>query len=425
MTIDLAHGVGSVYELPLPLSLYLGGAALAVVASFVVQLFSRGHAPREPRRIASSRASERIVWIASIIGLVWILLVVLFSFLEPEDGFTLAPLLFWVAFVVGGTLLATVIAGLWSRANPWITAEKMARPEPEDTTRPLQPPAWLGPLLIYLLFWFELVTPKGFDPGFIFLVLALYTGYVLSFRARFGNQWHLADPFSILFGFAERSAPLQITDDGLYYRGPIAGLVEEKPMPLGLFAAVFILLGSTTLDNARETIAWSDFLRATGLISLDPILLGSIALALFSVPFLLPYLASIAIATRWVDKRASVLDVASTYAWSLAPIGIAYVLAHNMPLLIIGAPLIADQMLGAFTGDALATYEPSPKLVWFLEIGFIVIGHVLGVVSAHRIAQRITKNNRDALKSHVALTVLMSLFTIGTLFLLAQPLVRR
>lgn len=279
--------------------------------------------------------------------------------------------------------------------------------------------------MIYSLFWFELVSPGGFDPGFILVVLALYTGYALSFRARLGDSWRLADPFSILFGFAERSAPLQITDEGLYYRGPIAGLVEEKPMPIGLFASVFILLGSTTLDNARETLAWSDFLRDTGINSLDPVLLGSIALALFGLPFLLPYLASIAVATRWVESRAALLDVARTYAWSLVPIGIAYVLAHNMPLMIVGGPLIVDQMLGAFTGDALANYEPSPKLVWFLEIGFIVIGHVLGVVSAHRIAQRITKNNRDALKSHVALTILMSLFTIGTLFLLAQPLVRR
>lgn len=425
MTFDLAHGVGSVYQLPLPLSLYLGGAALAVIGAFVVQMFSRSSALREPRRIASKRATGRIVYVASIAGLVWILLVVLFSFLEPENGFTLAPLLFWVVFVVGGVALSTLVAGLWERANPWITLANMVRPEPEGPDRALRPPTWLGPLLIYLLFWFELVTPSGFDPGFIFVVVALYTGYVVSFRARFGEGWRLADPFSILFGLAERSAPLRITDDGLYYRGPVAALVEEKPMPVGLFVSVFILLGSTTLDNARETIAWSNFLRDTGLNSSDPILLGSVALAVFSLPFLLTYLASIAVATRWVEKRASVFDVARTYAWSLAPIGIAYVLAHNMPLFIIGAPLIADQMLGAFTGDALATYEPSPKLVWFLEIAFIVIGHVLGVVSAHRIAQRITRNNKDALKSHVALTVLMSLFTIGTLFLLAQPLVRR
>ena len=425
MTIELAHGVGSLYELPLPLPLYLGGAALAVIASFVVQIFSRSYNERQPRRIASARAARRTVSIATMLGLVWLLLVVVFSFLEPENGFTLAPLLFWVAFVVGGVLLSTLISGLWSRANPWVTIESVARPAGLDEAPKLHPPAWLGPLLIYVLFWFELVSTKGFDPGFIFVLLVLYTGYVLSFRARFGDRWQLVDPFAILFGFAERSAPLRITDDGLYYRGPIAGLVEEKPMPVGLFASVFILLGSTTLDNARETLAWSNFIRDSGLISLDPMLLGSLALAVFALPFLVLYLASIAVATRWLKVRSSVLHVARTYGWSLAPIGIAYVLAHNMPLLIIGSPLIVDRILGAFTGDALASYVPSPKLVWFLEIGFIVIGHILGVVSAHRIAQRITGSHRNALKSHIALTVLMSLFTIGTLFLLAQPLVRR
>ena len=424
MTFDVAHGVGRVYELPLPLSLYLGAAALAVVASFVVQIFSREHQDPMPRQIGSARAAHRLVSGASVAGLVWLLLVIVFIFLEPADGFTLAPLLFWVAFVIGGVLIAALVSGLWDRSNPWITLEGLARVGETDPAPATRPPAWVGPLLLYGLFWFELVSTKGFDPGFILIVLVAYSIYVISFRSRFGEHWRLADPFSILFGFAERSAPLRVTDEGIYYRGPVAGLVKERPMPMALFASVFILLASTTLDNARETVEWSEFIRGSGLTALDPMFLASLSLVLFTVPFLLPYLGAIAIATRWA-KQMSLIDVARTYGWSLAPIGIAYVLAHNTPLVMIGAPQIVDKVFGAVAGGAMETYEPSPKLVWFLEIAFIVIGHVLGVVSAHRIAQRITGNNSDALKSHVALTVLMSLFTIGTLFLLSQPIVRR
>ena len=36
----LAHGVGSVYELPLPLPLYLGGAAGTVLLSFALRAFA-------------------------------------------------------------------------------------------------------------------------------------------------------------------------------------------------------------------------------------------------------------------------------------------------------------------------------------------------------------------------------------------------
>lgn len=424
MTLNLAHGVGRLYDLPVPLPLYLGGAALAVVAAFVVQALSRGKTVPPRRRIASAGAAKRLVSAASAVGLTWLLLLIVFAITDPGDGFTLAPLFFWVGFVVGGVLFAALVDGVWARSNPWSILDELARP-PGDPPPSTRPPVWLGPFLVYALFWFELVSSKGFDPGFIVLVVVAYTLFAITFRSRFGESWHLADPFSILFGFAERSAPIEVGDDGIYYRGPMAKLVEPRPMPTALFASVFVLLASTTLDNARETLVWSQFIRDSWLSGLDPTLLASLALALFALPFLLPYLASIAVATRWIKDGRSFLEVARTYGWSLSPIGVAYVLAHNTALLIIGGPLIVAQVAGVVVGNTFDRYVPSPKLVWFLEIGFIVLGHVLGVVSAHRIAQRVTRGHRDAVKSHVALTLLMSLFTIGTLFLLSQPLIRR
>ena len=67
---------------------------------------------------------------------------------------------------------------------------------------------------------------------------------------------------------------------------------------------------------------------------------------------------------------------------------------------------------------------PSPRLVWIVEIVLIVGGHILGVLVAHRTAIRMARRHkRHSVKSQYALTVLMSLFTITTLWLLAQPLV--
>jgi hypothetical protein len=75
------------------------------------------------------------------------------------------------------------------------------------------------------------------------------------------------------------------------------------------------------------------------------------------------------------------------------------------------------------TIDAFGGFFASPKLVWFLEIVLIVGGHILGVLAAHRIALRLGESHAAAMKSQYALTVLMSVFTITTLWLLAQPLV--
>jgi hypothetical protein len=61
--------------------------------------------------------------------------------------------------------------------------------------------------------------------------------------------------------------------------------------------------------------------------------------------------------------------------------------------------------------------------VWFVEIALIVGGHILAVLAAHRTAWRIGGSRVVALRSQYALTALMSLYTVATLWLLAQPLV--
>jgi hypothetical protein len=109
------------------------------------------------------------------------------------------------------------------------------------------------------------------------------------------------------------------------------------------------------------------------------------------------------------------------FAWSLVPIGVAYILAHNAPLVITGVPALAAQLSGGLVGsDSLA---PSPALVWFLEIVLIVGGHVAAVGTAHRAALAAAGPASRVTSSEVALTALMCAFTIATLWLLAQPLV--
>jgi hypothetical protein len=338
-----------------------------------------------------------------------------------------------------------VVAGTWQRADPWGTLERFYRmeddqakrestPAPRDdsTARRAEKLWWLAPASIYLLFWFELVSGVGFDPFFIVAALLLYTLFVLSFRASLGPTFELVDPLSILFGFAERLAPLEWRADGLYYRGWIRSLDEDRAMPRGLYAALFVLLASTTLDNVRETVGWTDFRNAVGIGGVNDMLVDSIALAAFSMLFLLPFMLTVWVSRRFIGERLSLDQVARRFGWSLVPIGIAYVLAHNAPLVLTGVPellrALSDpldrgwNLLG--TGAALEAFFPSPALVWFLEIVLIVGGHILGVLAAHRTAVRLGRSHRAAVRSQFALTALMSIFTITTLWLLSQPLVR-
>ncbi|MDQ4065521.1 MAG: hypothetical protein M3161_05685 [Actinomycetota bacterium] len=428
--IELAHGVGRVYESPLPTWLYWIGAAATVAASFVIRALSRDE-PRatEPRRLAGRGVARAVELVARVLAFVVVALMVISGAAVAGQGLLLAPLLFWVALIVATAAANAVVDGLWRAADPWrVLVDVYARPS-EGTRRRGAPPWWIGPLSIYALFWFELVSGVGFASRVIAAVVIGYTAFVLIFRPRLNDDWSHVDPLAILFGFAGRGAPLVLDDDGIYYRGPVAGLDQRDAMPLALFGSLFVLLGSTTLDNVRETVGWTEFRQAAGIDALPVMVVDSVALIAFAFVFFIPFVVSLVWARS--SARVGVMARARLFGWSLVPIGVAYLLAHNAPLLMTGVPQAIAELSDPFargwnlfgTANLFHGYIPSPAFVWFLEIALIVGGHVIGVLVAHRIAVRIAGSHREAVVGQIALTVLMSLFTIMTLALLSQPLV--
>jgi hypothetical protein len=428
--------VGRVYQSPLPLWLYLAGAGATVAASFLLRAFVRDMAELRPEiKVAGTTFSIVTTRLLTGAGVFGLLLTLASGAFGADAGLSLASLLFWVGLVVGTVTLGAVMAGSWERIDPWATLERFYRTEEAEPSPSLQRRVesmwWIAPLTIYLLFWFELVSGVGFDSFWIVAGLLGYTLLVLSLRAPLGHVWSSVDPLAILFGFAQRVAPLRLGGDGLHYRGWTRGLEEERPMPRGLYAALFVLLASTTLDNVRETVGWTDFRNAVGLGGANDVLVESVALALFSLVFLVPFLVTVWVARRFIGEHVGFGEMGRRFGWSLIPIGVAYVLAHNAPLVLSGFPLILRGLSDPFdlgwnlfgTADALQGFFPSPALVWFLEIAVIVGGHILGVLAAHRSAVRLGRSHRAAVKSQYALTALMSVFTITTLWLLSQPLV--
>ena len=429
-TTVLAHGVGRVYESPLPLSLYLVGAAATVAVSFLIRGLTRDRALPPPRRIVGPGGTRAIVAVLGAIALVTLVLTIVSGIVINSEGLTFPALLFWVGLIVGGVTLVSVLGGIWPLIDPWARIERFYRLEDAETPT-IAPPIWLGPLMIYALFWFELVSGAGFDTFWVVAVLIVYSLFVFSFRPRFGDRWDEVDPLSILFGFASRTAPLRVTADGIDYKGPVRDLAEERAMPLTLFLSVFVLLGSTTLDNVRETVGWSEMKVDTGLDALPNILLDSIALGAFALPFAASFYAAMWVAHRWIGKEMSLTDLARRFAWSLIPIGIAYVLSHNAPLLISSVPYLIQGLSDPFargwnlfgTAELFQGFVASPSLVWFLEIALIVAGHIVAVLTGHRVAVDLARSRKDAVKSQYALTLLMAAYTITTLWLLSQPLV--
>ena len=429
--IVFAHGVGQVFDSPIPLYLYLLGAAATVLVSFGIRtLLAEAPAPVPEREVAGRTWARAVGGVLRVGGLLGLALVVATGVIVGSEGFTVATLGFWVGLIVGMTVLSALLSGAWEAMDPWAYLEDVYRAEDSQSSVRL-PPWWLGPVALFALFWFELVSERGFEDWGVLVLLLTYTVYALSLRSQFGDQWQYADPLGILFGFAARSAPFRLRSQSILLKNPLADLDEARPMPLALFAAVFVLLGSTTFDNLRETIGWGDFLTATNLDALPAMLVDSISLLVLGVLFWIPFVASVMIARRLIAHDRPPSELARWFGWGLVPIGIAYVLAHNVPLLISGAPLLFRELSDPFaqgwnilgTANLFEDFIPSPALIWVIEIAIIVGGHILGVLAAHRTAYRLGGTHSLAVRSTYALTGLMAVYTITTLWLLSQPLV--
>jgi hypothetical protein len=429
--VPLAHGVGRVFESPIPLYLYLIAAATTVAVSFVIQTMRRPRPDEVTQRLVAGPGAARAMRLVfRVAGLAGLTLTLASGIVVRSEGFTLTTLAFWLGLIVGTMFVSAVIAGAWEAKDPWSTLEEVYRLDDARVKAKLAP-WWIAPVGVYALFWLELVSGVGFVDFWLVMILLGYSLVVFTFRSALGGQWSKRDPLSVLFNFAGRVAPFRLTRDGLFAKSPVAGLDPGRPMPLALFASVFVLLASTTFDNFSETVGWGTFLSASGLDELPAKIVDSLALAFSSFVFLIPFIAAIKTAHIWMGRGRSLNYMALSFGWSLIPIGVAYVLAHNAALLFSGVPVLVRSLSDPFefgwnifgTANLFEGFIVSPALVWFVEIALIVGGHILGVLAAHRIAVSLAGAHREAVRSEYALTALMCIYTISTLWLLAQPLV--
>ena len=109
-------------------------------------------------------------------------------------------------------------------------------------------------------------------------------------------------------------------------------------------------------------------------------------------------------------------------------LAVADAVAHYFTALIISGQYIfslASDPFG-FGWDLFGTvtYSPNiaplaPNIVWYVQVGALVAGHVAGLMVAHDRAVTILPA-RDALRSQYAMLGLMVVYTIGGLWLLSR-----
>ena len=130
--------------------------------------------------------------------------------------------------------------------------------------------------------------------------------------------------------------------------------------------------------------------------------------------------------------RVPTRDIAGYFVLSLVPIAIAYHLSHYLSYLLITGqqiiPLASDPFGRGWDLLGTADYKMdigilNAKIVWYVAVISIVIGHVIAVYLSHITALWVFEDRHAALRSQIPMLVLMIGYTMVSLWILSQPIV--
>ena len=158
----------------------------------------------------------------------------------------------------------------------------------------------------------------------------------------------------------------------------------------------------------------------------------TLGLLLFPAAFLLVYLGFCGLMARAVGDVRTAGELSRAFVFSLVPIALAYNIAHFFTLLVVQGqllvPLSSDPLGRGWDLFGTAEYVTdigvvSARAVWFLSVGAIVAGHIAAVYLAHHTATRLFGDRALAMRSQYPMLALMVMYTVVSLWIVAQPIV--
>lgn len=434
----LAHGVGGRSDLPISAELAILGAALALVVSFVVL----GLAWRTPRFRGEDSGRPMPGWLAALIdsrvvrGTVvtialaytaWVVMAATFgdnTLVNPTFG--AVYVLLWVGIVPASLLLGPI----YRLCNPlrWLHRgiAKAAGTHPSRGlfTYPARLGYWPGAVLLFAFVWLELVNPATSQDlttvrlWFLVVAALLMLGAALCGDTFFEH----ADPFEVYSSLVARLSPFARRSDGvLVFRNPLENL-DTTPARPGLVGVVAVLFGSTAFDSFKESSRWLSWSQQ---YSEHSTAINGLALLCFCVVVLVTFVIA-SQATRVLgDVHRG--NLPNLLAHSVVPIVVGYVVAHYLTY-FLSTGIQTLQRLGDPFGRGWDLAAPAQELDPYWIYGFpttiavtkvvaVVVGHVLGVISAHDRAVRLLPA-AHAIRGQLPMLVLMVGYTVTGLWLL-------
>jgi hypothetical protein len=410
----LAHGIGEVKDLPDPGWLFLYGAAVVLVLSFgaLGLLWSRprleGSSRERPlpaglQRVARPGTLRVATGTFSVALLVLVTLTALFGTLASSNNF--APNFVYVVFWLGLVPVVALLGDVWPLLNPWkAVADAVAWVGRQlgASADPLAayPPRlgrWPAAVLLFAFATLELAYFDSADPRAVGVAVLCYSGIAWAGAAVFGTERWFAngEAFTVYFGLLARVAPFGRSGNGreLVARPPFVGLTVRDRVP-GTLPILAVMLGSVAFDGLSRTVWWQD--RQLEAVARAPEHADALRMAVNTVGLLgavvavaRAYGAAVGAARAGVGSRASLTDA---FLMSLVPIALVYAVSHYFSLLVVQGQFTVSLASDPFGWgwDLFGTrgFRPnlapiSPSVIWYVQVGVLVAGHVIGLVLAH------------------------------------------
>ena len=430
----LAHGVGSRADLPVPLFLALYGAGLAVVVSFLALVLLwrspklRGDAAGRPLPAALQAVVDSPVlrWVARVVVLLLTLLVVAVALVGPASpNDNLSPYALYVTLWVGLIPASLLLGAFWAYVNPLRTLHaglaRITGPAPAEDRLPALG-YWPAAIALLAFVWLELVLPGRAEPRTVGVFLVVYGVVQLVAALWFGAGWFArGDAFEVYSTLLGRMSPFGRREDGrLVLRSPLDG-VDGLRAERGLTAVVMVLIGSTGFDGLSRTQYWQAGPGRDAYLTAVPGTIGLVAMIALAT---LLFVGATLLCGVLTDSAPR--EQPGWFAHSLVPIAAGYAIAHYFSLLLLDGQatwILASNPFGREGVDLFGTYGNaidytvvSPRTISNVQVGAIVLGHVLGVVLAHDRAVR--SGHRRTTSGQLPLVAVMVGFTVGGLSLL-------
>lgn len=451
----LAHGIGGVQDLPVPGWLFLFGGAVVLVVSFSAlgilwtsPRLEDEHGrplPGWAQRVLLSRA-VRVFLGAVGVGLLAVVWASAAFGVELQNE-NLAPTFVYIVFWLGMVPLVVLFGNVWAALDPWrAVADAVAWVSGHagmDEEPPFAYPDWLGrwpaAVMLFSFVTLELVYVDPANPRVLAVAIALYSAVTWAGMAAFGRSaWSdNGDGFAVYFRLLSRLSVFAVRERGLrreiVVRRPLTGLATTDRRP-GTVVFVAVMLGSVAFDGFSRSTWWQDrlFNIRAPLVESDPELadllgmgFGLVGLVAAVLCVALAYLVAVAGAQAVAGREMSFEGV---FLGSLIPIALVYAVAHYFSFLVTqgqyAIPLVSDPLGRGW--DVLGTGDYAPKLdllspntIWYVQVGVLVAGHVVGLVVAHDRALSLVPSARTAARTQYAMLALMVLYTVGGMWLLS------